>query len=164
MRQYRHRLPYPYTYRLLPLDDAGLSDTCIAYHKDLDHGRCLHEEMQLWRIRKISESSRTNARHWHARGSFALRGKKKKCASQPATVSPQIGAYLRVSDRTTYRDLLSMSGELLRRGATFGDVEIIKNLLEQGSNPCSTDVSSETKTAKQYRRLSGPSKKFFCGC
>lgn len=35
-----------------------------------------------------------------------------------------------------------MSGELLRRGATFGDVESIKNLLEQGSNPCSTDVSS----------------------
>lgn len=34
-----------------------------------------------------------------------------------------------------------MSGELLRRGAIFGDVDTIKSLLEQGSNPCSTDVS-----------------------
>lgn len=34
-----------------------------------------------------------------------------------------------------------MSGELLRRGAIFGDVDSIKNLLEQGSNPCSKDVS-----------------------
>lgn len=34
-----------------------------------------------------------------------------------------------------------MSGELLRRGAIFGDVDSMKDLLEQGSNPCSTDVS-----------------------
>ncbi|CAM9261196.1 unnamed protein product [Ectocarpus sp. 8 AP-2014] len=32
-----------------------------------------------------------------------------------------------------------MSGELLRRCAIFGDVDKIKNLLEQGSNPCSMD-------------------------
>lgn len=35
-----------------------------------------------------------------------------------------------------------MSGDLLRRGAIFGDVDSIKALLEQGANPCSTDVSS----------------------
>lgn len=34
-----------------------------------------------------------------------------------------------------------MSGELLRRGAIVGDVDSMKDLLEQGSNPCSTDVS-----------------------
>lgn len=34
-----------------------------------------------------------------------------------------------------------MSGELLRRASIFGDVEHIKALLEQGANPCSTDVS-----------------------
>ncbi|CAM9544818.1 unnamed protein product, partial [Hapterophycus canaliculatus] len=32
-----------------------------------------------------------------------------------------------------------MSGELLRRGAIFGHLGSIKNLLEQGSNPCSKD-------------------------
>ncbi|CAM9236222.1 unnamed protein product [Ascophyllum nodosum] len=32
-----------------------------------------------------------------------------------------------------------MSGDLLRRCAVFGDVDGIKNLLEQGANPCSTD-------------------------
>lgn len=34
-----------------------------------------------------------------------------------------------------------MSGDLLRRGAIFGDVGSIKCQLEQGSNPCSVDVS-----------------------
>lgn len=33
-----------------------------------------------------------------------------------------------------------MSGDLLRRGAIFGDVPGIMNLLKQGANPCSTDV------------------------
>ncbi|CAM9882040.1 unnamed protein product [Sphacelaria rigidula] len=32
-----------------------------------------------------------------------------------------------------------MSGDLLRRGAIFGDVDNIKCQLEQGSNPCSVD-------------------------
>lgn len=35
-----------------------------------------------------------------------------------------------------------MSGELLRRAATFGELEALKALLEQGSNPCSIDVSN----------------------
>lgn len=34
-----------------------------------------------------------------------------------------------------------MSGDLLRRSAIFGDVDNIKCQLEQGSNPCSVDVS-----------------------
>ncbi|CAM9325978.1 unnamed protein product [Ectocarpus sp. 4 AP-2014] len=50
-----------------------------------------------------------------------------------------------------------MSGELLRRCAIFGDVDKIKNLLEQGSNPCSTDVTGQPppqrRTSSTYLRI-----------
>ena len=41
-----------------------------------------------------------------------------------------------------------MSGDLLRRCAVFGDVDGIKNLLEQGANPCSTDVRGFLKIVR----------------